>query len=104
MIDGKWATIGGIICSVGLILGIMILGTRVLQTLGKGIVSLKMSSGFAAQLGSATVTIIGTYFGVPLSTTNLIVMSIIGIGVIDNAYPDPISTNSGYSPNLISNL
>ena len=80
----------------------MILGTRVLQTLGKGIVSLKMSSGFAAQLGSATVTIIGTYFGLPLSTTNLIVMSIIGIGFIDSAYPDVIA-NYNNSPNLYTN-
>lgn len=58
-----------------------------------------MSSGFAAQLGSATVTFIGTYFGLPLCTTNLIVMSIIGIGVIDSAYADVV-TSYNNSPNL----
>ncbi len=46
--EKKWALIGGIICSVGLVFGVVILGTRVLQTLGKGILPLTLSSGFAA--------------------------------------------------------
>lgn len=55
-----------------------------LQTLGKGILPLKLSSGFAAQLSCANVTILGTYLSIPLSTTNLIVVSILAIGVVDS--------------------
>lgn len=69
---------------MGLVFGVIILGTRVLQTLGKGILPLKLSSGFAAQLSCANVTILGTYLSIPLSTTNLIVVSILAIGVVDS--------------------
>lgn len=82
--EKQWAMIGGIICSVGLVFGVIILGTRVLQTLGKGILPLTLSSGFAAQLSCANVTIVGTYLSIPLSTTNLIVISILAIGVVDS--------------------
>lgn len=55
--------------------------------------SLKLSSGFAAQLSCATVTIIGTYLTIPLSTTNIIVFSIIAVGVVDSKVVDPAHLN-----------
>lgn len=95
-IEQKWALIGAVVCSVGLIIGIVVLGTRVLITISKGIVSLKLSSGFAAQLSCATVTIIGTYLTIPLSTTNMIVLSIIAVGIVDSKVTDPNLKNEIY--------
>ena len=90
--------IGGLICAVGLVFGVVILGTRVLQTIGKGIVPLRMSSGFAAQLSCATVTILGTYFSIPLSTTNLIILSILAIGLVDSRNKGSSSPTRNRSP------
>lgn len=59
-----------------------------LQTVGKGIAALNLSSGFAAQLSCATVTIIGTYLTVPLSTTSMIVLAILAVGVVDSKFPE----------------
>jgi len=69
-----------LLASVSLFLGAVTLSSRVLDTIGKGIVPLDPISGFVAQL-SAGVCLLGfTHIGMPVSTTHSLIGAISGIG------------------------
>lgn len=54
---------------------------KVAETLGKKVTDMNPGQGFAASLVTATLVILATLFGLPLSTTHVSVGSLLGIGV-----------------------
>ncbi len=65
----------------GIVLGLAILGHRVMATVGTGITSLTPSRGFVAQLATASTVVIASGTGLPISTTQTLVGSIMGVGI-----------------------
>ncbi|HET7405917.1 MAG TPA: inorganic phosphate transporter [Mycobacteriales bacterium] len=70
---------------IGLAAGAISLGTysggwRIMRTLGRRIIQLDPSRGFAAETTAASVLLSAAHFGVPLSTTHVITSSILGVG------------------------
>lgn len=66
---------------VGIVLGLAILGYRVMGTIGKKITELTPSRGFAAELGAATTVVIASGTGLPISTTHTLVGAVLGVGL-----------------------
>ncbi|RUM35081.1 MAG: inorganic phosphate transporter [Archaeoglobus sp.] len=68
--------------SASLIAGALILGGRVIETVGKDITTLDPLSGFSAQ-GSAGLTVfLFTLLGMPVSTTYCLIGGIVGVGLL----------------------
>lgn len=70
-----------LIGGLGIVLGIMTLGHRVMDTLGRKITTLTPQRGFAIDLSVASVVISASAFGMPISTTHAATGSIIGAGL-----------------------
>ncbi|WP_369742662.1 inorganic phosphate transporter [Pseudidiomarina sp. PP-1MA] len=67
--------------AVGIVLGLAMLGRRVIATIGKGITHLTPSRGFAAELAAATTVVIASGTGLPISTTQTLVGAVLGVGM-----------------------
>ncbi len=66
---------------VGLVIGISTWGYRVMETIGSKITEVTPTRGFAAEFGAATVVIICSRLGMPISTTHAAVGSVVGVGM-----------------------
>ncbi len=75
-------TIGGIGISVGL----MVYGYKIIRAIGVKMCKITPSRGFSIELGSATVIILGSRLGIPLSTTHCQVGATIGVGLLEKKY------------------
>lgn len=65
---------------LGIVVGLATYGRRVIETVGKGITEITPTRGFAAEFGAAFTILVGSYLGLPLSTTQVLVGAIIGVG------------------------
>ena len=66
---------------VGIVLGLATYGRKVIETIGKGITEITPTRGFAAEFGAAFTILVGSYIGLPLSTTQVLVGAVIGVGL-----------------------
>ena len=64
-----------------IVLGLMVWGYRVMATVGESITDITPSRGFCATFGSASVVLICSKMGLPISTTHTLVGSVIGVGL-----------------------
>ena len=67
--------------AVGIVLGLAMLGYRVIETVGKNITELTPSRGFAAVLAAAATIVLGSGTGLPLSTTHVLIGAVLGVGL-----------------------
>ena len=67
--------------AIGVVLGLAIYGYRVIATVGVRITELTPSRGFAAQLATAATVIICSGLGLPVSTTQILVGALLGVGL-----------------------
>lgn len=65
----------------GIVVGLMTWGWRVIETIGKKITDLTPTRGFAAEISAATVILLATKMGLPISTTHTLVGAVLGIGL-----------------------
>ena len=65
--------------SAGIALGLLILGYKVMETVGKKVIELDFAKGFSAQFATALSVNIGTAIGMPLSTTHCMVGALCGL-------------------------
>jgi PiT family inorganic phosphate transporter len=57
-------------------------GWRIIRTLGQRIYKLSPEHGFAAQIAAGTTLYVGTHFGFPISTTQVVTGSVMGAGAV----------------------
>ncbi len=69
-------------CAVAMGLGTALGGWQIVRTLGMGIVKLEPVHGFAAETGAAAVLLVTAHIGLPVSTTQTITTSVMGVGAI----------------------
>jgi PiT family inorganic phosphate transporter len=67
--------------ALGIVSGILVAGNRITGTVGKRITNLVPTRGFSAQIAAATVIMIFTFLGMPISPTQTLVGSVIGVGL-----------------------
>lgn len=68
----------------GIVFGLAIWGKNVITTIGENIIPLQPSSGFCAELATATTILLASRFGFPVSTSHALVGAVVGIGLIQN--------------------
>lgn len=73
-----WILVLGASC---IVIGLMIWGRKVMETIGKKITEITPSRGFCAEFGAATVVLICSKMGLPVSTTHTLVGAVIGVGL-----------------------
>ena len=66
---------------LGIVMGLAILGKKVIKTIGEGITHLTPSRGFAAELAAASTVVIASGTGLPISTTQTLVGAVLGVGM-----------------------
>ncbi|XP_023514652.1 inorganic phosphate transporter 2-1, chloroplastic-like [Cucurbita pepo subsp. pepo] len=64
----------------GIVAGLMIWGYRVIATIGKKITELTPTRGFAAEFAAASVVLIASKLGLPISATHTLVGAVMGVG------------------------
>jgi len=66
---------------VGMMLGLLVLGRRVIKSVGLNLTKLNPMTALSAQVTTALTIFIGTFLGLPLSTTHILVGAVIGVGL-----------------------
>ncbi|MGA1820565.1 MAG: inorganic phosphate transporter [Thermoplasmatota archaeon] len=66
---------------VGIVFGVSTWGYRVMNTIGKKITKITPTRGFAASFGAASSVLVCSMFGIPVSTSQIIVGAVIGVGL-----------------------
>ncbi|MDR3307818.1 MAG: inorganic phosphate transporter, partial [Coriobacteriales bacterium] len=69
-----------VVCAVAIAIGTSVGGWKIMKTMGGGVTKLEPASGFAAQTSSAIVIEAMSFFGAPISTTQVITTSVMGAG------------------------
>lgn len=67
--------------AAGIVIGLITWGWRVINTIGRKITELTPTRGFAAEFGCATIVMLSSQLGLPVSTTHTLVGSIFGVGL-----------------------
>ena len=67
--------------AMGVVIGLITYGRKVIQTVGSGITALTPSRAFAATLAAASTVIFSTSFGIPVSATQTLVGAVLGVGL-----------------------
>ncbi|MBS1888028.1 MAG: inorganic phosphate transporter [Actinobacteria bacterium] len=83
--DGKISTFGvplwaKVVCGLSLTLGTALGGWRIIRTVGRRIFRLTSVGAFASQSASTAVVLPASYLGAPVSTTQVVASSVVGVG------------------------
>lgn len=70
---------------VALISGLWFVGRKVIHTVGTGLTTMHPSSGFAAELAAATVVLLASVLGLPVSSTHILIGAVLGVGMVNRA-------------------
>ena len=71
-----------ILGGLGIVAGLAVQGKNVIATVGENIITLVPSTGFCAEIATATTILLASRIGLPVSTSHALVGSVIGIGLI----------------------
>jgi PiT family inorganic phosphate transporter len=66
---------------IGIVVGLVTWGYKVMATIGRNITELTPSRGFAAELAAATIVVVASGTGIPVSTTHTLVGAVLGVGL-----------------------
>jgi PiT family inorganic phosphate transporter len=66
---------------LGVVMGLLVYGRKVIETVGSAITALTPSRAFAATLAAATTVVIATSLGIPVSATQTLVGAVLGVGL-----------------------
>ena len=70
---------------IALVSGLWFVGRKVIHTVGTGLTSMHPSSGFAAELAAATIVLLASVLGLPVSSTHILIGAVLGVGVVNHA-------------------
>ncbi|HAT1596976.1 TPA: inorganic phosphate transporter [Legionella pneumophila] len=65
----------------GVVIGFLMYGRKVIETVGSSITALTPSRAFAATLSAATTVVVATSTGIPVSATQTLVGAVLGVGL-----------------------
>lgn len=68
---------------IALIAGLWFIGKDVIKTVGTNLAAMHPASGFTAELSAAMVVMIASVFGLPVSSTHILVGAVLGIGLVN---------------------
>ena len=88
----------------GIVFGLAVWGKKVIATIGESIIALQPSSGFCAELATATTVILASRFGLPVSTSHALVGGVVGIGIIKDIKSVQFKTLQGIAAAWIITL
>ncbi len=71
-----------LIGALGISVGLLTMGYRVMATVGQRITALTPSLGFAAELSAAATVVIASGTGLPISTTHTLIGAVVGVGLV----------------------
>lgn len=66
---------------LGIVVGVATWGYKVMATIGKKITNITPTRGFTASFGAASSVLICSFLGIPVSTSQIIVGAVIGVGL-----------------------
>jgi sodium-dependent phosphate transporter len=69
----------------GIACGLMLYGSQIIRAIGVKLAVITPARGFCIEMGAASIVILGSYYGIPLSTTHCIVGSTCGVGLLEGA-------------------
>ncbi len=72
-----WAKLG---CGAALTVGTLLGGWRIVHTVGRRIFRLRAIDALASQTGATAVILASSYVGAPVSTTQVVASSVVGVG------------------------
>lgn len=75
--------------AAGFVVGICLLGSRTIETVGSKITALCPSKSFATQIGAAIAVLASSVFGLPVSTSHCLVGAVIGVSFAQTRLGDP---------------
>ncbi|WP_373530802.1 inorganic phosphate transporter [Nostoc sp.] len=84
-----------ILGGAGIVGGLAVWGKKVIATIGENIIALQPSSGFCAELATATTILIASRLGLPVSTSHALVGGVVGIGLVQNVKSIKFQTLQG---------
>jgi PiT family inorganic phosphate transporter len=67
---------------IGIVAGLAMWGSKVITTIGEGIIALRPSGGFCAELATATTILLASRVGLPVSTSHALVGGVVGVGLV----------------------
>ncbi|RDH50109.1 phosphate permease [Fischerella thermalis 111/344/542] len=82
----------------GIVAGLAIWGKKVIATIGESIISLQPSSGFCAELATASTILLASRLGLPVSTSHALVGGVVGVGLVQNPKSVQFKTLQGIAP------
>jgi len=68
---------------IALIAGLWFIGKGVIKTVGTNLAAMHPASGFTAELSAAMVVMLASVFGLPVSSTHILVGAVLGIGIVN---------------------
>lgn len=78
----QWLSLGVLFVGcVGVIVGLLMYGRKVIATVGESITALTPSRAFAATIAAASTVIFSTSAGIPVSATQTLVGGVLGVGL-----------------------
>ncbi|PRW32920.1 phosphate transporter [Chlorella sorokiniana] len=72
-----------VVGGAGIVLGLATYGYKIMRVLGVKMVKLTNSRGFIVEMSAAAIVIIGSRYGLPLSTTHTLVGAVTGVGLLE---------------------
>ena len=68
---------------IALIVGLWFVGKEVIKTVGTSLAEMHPASGFSAELSAAAVVMAASFMGLPVSSTQILVGAVLGIGLVN---------------------
>jgi PiT family inorganic phosphate transporter len=67
--------------AIGIVVGVVTYGYKVMATIGNKITQLTPTRGYAATVAASIVVVVASGIGMPVSTTHIAVGAVIGVGI-----------------------
>lgn len=68
---------------IALVAGLWFIGKKVIQTVGHNLAQMHPASGFSAELAAASVVMLASILGLPVSSTHILIGAVLGIGLVN---------------------
>lgn len=70
---------------IAMVVGLWFVGRNVIVTVGTTLTKIHPASGFAAELAAASVVMLASQLGLPVSSTHILIGAVLGVGLVNGA-------------------